>query len=62
MADAPGSAGAGVFCVPHAHEQCVYYIAIVGGGEDEPPMALTATADIPKAVSLVRREKRYTVV
>ncbi|CAM9660146.1 unnamed protein product, partial [Ectocarpus fasciculatus] len=51
--DGRGSAGDGVFCVPSKHGACVYYIAVTAGGEDEPAMQLTATADVPTGVSLV---------
>lgn len=32
---------------------CVFYIAVTAGGADDPPMELTATADVPHGVSLV---------
>lgn len=54
IADGRGSAGDGVYCVPSKHGGCVYYIAVTAGEEDEPAMQLTATADVPTGVSLVR--------
>ncbi|CAM9344963.1 unnamed protein product [Scytosiphon promiscuus] len=57
--DKMGSPGDGVFCVPVSPKggaketACVYYIAVTAGGEDEPPMRLTATADVPHGATLV---------
>lgn len=40
---------------------CVYYIAVTAGGVEEPPMQLTAIADIPRGVTLVRGGMRSAV-
>ena len=56
IADAPGSAGDGVFCIPSetGGQPCVFYLGVIGGGADEPPMHLTATVESPSGVSMVR--------
>eukprot|EP00903_Cladosiphon_okamuranus_P013133 g12248.t1 len=56
IADSPGSAGDGVFCFPSPQGQkgtCVFYIGVTAGGENDPPMELTATTDIPHGLAMV---------
>lgn len=65
IAETPGSSGDGVFCSPPqkgTSATCVFYIAVVAGGGDGPPMQLTATADVLSGVSLVSYNYYFVLV